>query len=307
MLTNLSDLDLRLIRVFLAVVDARGISIAQSTLNVGQSTLSAQLSTLEVRLGYRLCERGRGGFRLTVKGERFERAARQLMATVGGFCLQARDIDKELVGTLTIGMVDHTPPDQQARLSRAIARFRTRDENVQFSIFLRTPEQIEREILSGALDVAVGYFWHRVPSLDYTELFVEEQVAYCGREHPLFERAGSIAVEEAISHEWVGRSYPVIEANARAITGGIGAMADNMEAVAIFLLSGRYLGYLPAATAASFVAMGLLRPLNAAELKYEVPIQLVLQRTARRSDIVAAFLDDLSQEKQKPLALAAAR
>ena len=62
MLGRLSDLDLRLVRVFLAVVDASGVSAAQMTLNVGSSTISTQLATLETRLGFRLCDRGRGGF-----------------------------------------------------------------------------------------------------------------------------------------------------------------------------------------------------------------------------------------------------
>ena len=65
MLNQLSDLDLRLIRVFLSVLDAGGISAAQTALNVSQSTISTQLATLETRLGFRLCERGRAGFRLT--------------------------------------------------------------------------------------------------------------------------------------------------------------------------------------------------------------------------------------------------
>jgi DNA-binding transcriptional LysR family regulator len=70
MLTTVSDLDVRLIRVFLAIVDAGGLSAAQVSLNVGQPTLSSQLATLETRLGFTLCERGRGGVRLTVKGVR---------------------------------------------------------------------------------------------------------------------------------------------------------------------------------------------------------------------------------------------
>lgn len=78
MLSNLTDFDLRLIRVFLAVADAQGVTAAQSILNVGQSTISSQLATLETRLGFRLCERGRGGFSLTSKGERLASSARRL-------------------------------------------------------------------------------------------------------------------------------------------------------------------------------------------------------------------------------------
>lgn len=293
MLTNLSDLDLRLIRVFLAVVDARGISVAQSTLNVGQSTLSAQLSTLEVRLGYRLAERGRGGFRLTPKGQRFERAARQLMDTIGDFCHLARNIDRKLVGQLRIGLIDHAPPGQHARIGAAIARFRRRDEAVRFDIRLRTPEQIEQELLAGTLVVAIGYFWHRVPTLAYAPLFVEEQLAYCGRDHPLFHADPQAAGEQALQHEWVGRSYPVAEADGRVLVGRVAVEADNMDAVAILITSGRYCGYLPATVAAPYLQLGLLRPLDAERMRYEVPIHVVTQQASRCDEVTEAFLEDL--------------
>jgi LysR family transcriptional regulator, transcriptional activator for bauABCD operon len=293
MLVNLSDLDVRLIRVFLAVVDSGGITRAQSALKVGQSTLSTQLGTLEVRLGYRLCERGRGGFRLTAKGERFERAARQLVSTMNEFCHQAQSIDTRLVGVLKIGIIDHTPPTQHALFSQAIARFRERDESVQFSILLRTPEQIVREILSGDLHIGLGYFWHRVPSLEYARMFIEEQRAYCGRGHPLFSQKRAIDVAEACSHEWVGRTYPVAELDMRAKCGRVAALADNMEAVVLLLMSGGYCGYLPPAVAQPYVELGLLRVLNSRELRYEVPIHIVSQRPDRRGEIVEAFLEDL--------------
>jgi len=293
MLTTISDLDLRLIRVFLAVVDAGGVSRAQAELKVGQSTLSTQLATLEVRLGYRLCERGRGGFRLTAKGERFERTARQLIATMSEFCRQAQSIDKRLVGVLRIGIIDHTPPSQHALFSQAIARFRERDESVQFSILLRTPEQIVREILAGDLHLGMGYFWHRVPTLEYTQMFTEEHRAYCGRGHPFFAGRKSVEAADACRVDWVGRTYPVTELDLRARSGRIAAMADNMEAVVLLLMSGGYCGYLPPAVARPYVDLGLLRVLNARELRYEVPIHIVSQQPERRNEIVEAFLADL--------------
>jgi len=299
MLTTIANLDLRLIRVFLAVVDAGGISRAQSTLKVGQSTLSTQLGTLEVRLGYRLCERGRGGFRLTAKGKRFEIAARQLVATVTQFCHQAQHIDRQLVGALRIGMIDHTPPGQHALFSQAIARFRGRDENVQFTIHLRTPEQIVREIVSGELHIGLGYFWHRVPSLDYAPLFIEEQRAYCGRGHPLFAGRKTVDALEACRHEWVGRTYPVAELDARSHLGRVAALADNMEAVVLLLMSGGYCGYLPPAVAQPYVELGLLRALNPRELRYEVPIHIVSQRPEQRNEVVEAFLEDLRSVQQE--------
>ncbi len=293
MFGTLSDLDLRLIRVFVAVADAGGISVAQTTLNVGQPTISTQLSTLETRLGYRLCERGRSGFRLTAKGERFYELGRKLLAAVEDFSIEARHMDKKLVGTLSIGLIGHTPTSQNARISEAIASFRRRDEAVRFSILVRPPGELEESLLNADIQIAIGYFWHRVPTLDYVPLFVETQVAYCGRGHPLFARAGALSAAEVADFEWAWRTYPLPEVQLSTRPGQVSAQADNMEAVSMLILSGYHLGYLPTQFAASYVKQGLLAALNPAVLRYDVQFHMVTQQRARQNPIVQAFLEDL--------------
>ena len=123
-------LDLRLIRVFLAIVDAGGVTAAQATLNIGQSTISTQLATLETRLGYRLCERGRGGFALTARGAQFVDAARTLLSAMNTFGMQARNVGRKLVGTLGIGMIGHTPVSASARISEAIRHMQQRGTTI---------------------------------------------------------------------------------------------------------------------------------------------------------------------------------
>ena len=66
---RLDNIDLRLLRVFVTLVEAGGFADAQVALNLSASTLSTHLAALERKLGGRLCERGRGGFRLTPFGE----------------------------------------------------------------------------------------------------------------------------------------------------------------------------------------------------------------------------------------------
>ncbi|WP_018151478.1 LysR family transcriptional regulator [Leeia oryzae] len=293
MLGNLSDLDLRLIRVFLAVVDAGGVTPAQVTLNVGQSTISTQLSSLETRLGYRLCDRGRSGFALTAKGERFAELARSLIEAVSDFSAQARNMDKQLVGTLNIGLIGHTPISQNARISQAIARFKKRNEAVRFLISVRPPGDLEEHLLSGDIEIAVGYFWHRVPTLSYTSLFIERQVAYCGKGHPLYEHAGNLSAEEVAHHDWAWRSYPLPEAQQNVPDINITAEADNMEAVAVLILSGYHLGYLPEHFAAPYVQQGLLRALNPGRFHYDVPFHMVTRHKRHHTDIMTAFLEDL--------------
>ena len=178
MLHTVSDLDLRLLRVFLAIVDAGGVSAAQASLGVGQSTLSSQLSTLETRLGFSLCERGRGGFRLTAKGRRFVDLARAALQGLEGFSAQARNMHRQLVGSLAIGLIGNAPTEYNALMGRAIQRFRQRDEAVRLSVLVRGPRELEEMLLRDELQVAVGYFLHRARELDPS--VPEERFRYRG-------------------------------------------------------------------------------------------------------------------------------
>jgi len=62
------DVDLRLLRIFVAIVECGGLSAAESRLNIGRSTISAHLSDLEVPLVFNLCRRGGAGLELTDNG-----------------------------------------------------------------------------------------------------------------------------------------------------------------------------------------------------------------------------------------------
>jgi DNA-binding transcriptional LysR family regulator len=82
---NITDMDLRLLRIFAIVVKCAGFTAAQAELNMSQSNISTHISSLEKRLGYRICERGKGGFRLTEKGQRILKASAALFGAVDAF------------------------------------------------------------------------------------------------------------------------------------------------------------------------------------------------------------------------------
>ena len=292
MLSTVTDLDLRLIRVFLAIVDAGGVSAAQDVLGVGQSTISSQLATLETRLDFRLCERGRGGFRLTAKGQRFARLARGALTSLNNFTAEARNMHRQLVGSLTLGLIGNATLEQNGLIARAIARFRQRDEAVRLSLLIRGPRELEELILKDEMQVAVGYFLHRVPMLDYATLFQERQVAYCGAGHALAARAGSLGPGDVAESDWTWRTYPLPEASFAGLPRRITSEADNMEAAAVLILSGAHLGYLPEACRALCAG----RPAAASE-SGAVPLRRGHhaggQEAPHLNEITAAFLEDM--------------
>ena len=82
---RLDNIDLRLLRIYTTLVEAGSFVDAVAVLNLSQPTLSTHLATLEQRLGERLCERGRRGFRLLPFGETTYKAAKQLFADIDAF------------------------------------------------------------------------------------------------------------------------------------------------------------------------------------------------------------------------------
>jgi DNA-binding transcriptional LysR family regulator len=66
-----------------------------------------------------------------------------------------------------------------------------------------------------------------------------------------------------------------------------------MEAQAILILSGAYLGYLPEHYAEGWRTQGLVRSLLPEELAYEAPFVLISRRGGAPVAVVRQFVDDL--------------
>lgn len=123
MLNLQSDIDIRLLRVFVAVAQAKGITAAQITLGLSQSAISTHLSTLETRLGYSLCLRGRSGFSLTEKGVSVLEAAQHLLSSFRDFSSLTQSLKGRLGGTINFAIVDSLYSLPSQPLSKAISNF----------------------------------------------------------------------------------------------------------------------------------------------------------------------------------------
>jgi DNA-binding transcriptional LysR family regulator len=82
---------LRLLRVFMSVVEHRGFAKAQYELNRSTSSISTTMSQLETPFDVVLCYRGRGGFSLTPKGAKFHVEAHRLDAAISTAQLKMKE------------------------------------------------------------------------------------------------------------------------------------------------------------------------------------------------------------------------
>jgi DNA-binding transcriptional LysR family regulator len=294
MTPKLNDIDVKLLRVFAALVEAGGFAAAQAQLNVSPSRISTQIADLEARLGMRLCQRGRVGFRLTDKGRAVYEASQRLFAGLEDFRAEVGAMRGRLVGELQIGVVDNTISNPDSRLDDAIARFRGRDNDVHIVMHIAAPSELERAVLDGRLHAAIGAFHHHAAGLAYERLFVEEQTLYCGRRHPLFARPPETLTRADVAAAALcpSRLHGGTKAK-RPATFRPAATAYHMEALAVLVLSGRYIGYLPTHYAAPWVERGHMRPLLPRDLAYHSLFEVTTRKGTHRILVVRAFLDDL--------------
>lgn len=292
MLTRLQDLDIQLLRLFITIAECGGFSAAQGKLGMAASTISTQMAKLETRLGFRLCERGKGGFRLTPKGERVLLATRRMLSALDTFTQEAQEVSEILLGEIHIGLSEMLDRQTLERMANTISRFRTRNQSVVLELVTAPPAELERRLLQDQLQLAIGYFSGQQTGLDYRPLFTERQVLYCGSRHPFFlnppARFSDLASADKVIHPYkMSSSGPAFRTPRQT------ALSEQVDADLIFALSGAHITFLPQHIAQPWVDENKLHPLLEQELAYDLQFQLATPRGREPSEAVRAFISDL--------------
>lgn len=284
--------DLNLLRVFATVVECGGFSAAQLALGMAQSTLSSRMAALEAQLGERLCHRGRGGFRLTPAGQAAYEATGRLFASLAQFQHDVAGLRTRLVGTVRVGIVDEIATNPANCLVDAVRRFKARDGRVM--LHLAVLPLLERELVAGRLDLAVAPFFQHAAGMAYEPLFDEAQGLYCSAGHPVFDLAPDVPMSALDGLDHAQRCYMAgLSVVARPPALAPAALADNMEAIAMLVLSGQFVGYLPDHAAAAWVAQDRMRMIRPMELGYVSKLEVAWRCNGAQPAAVRAFLDDL--------------
>ena len=245
---QLADSDIRLLRVFCVVTECGGFAAAESELQMGLPSISRYIKDLEIRLGMRLCQRGRIGFALTQQGAQIYDASQRLIRNMEQFEADVRSAHSELTGVLQIGMADTFVTDPRFRLSEVIGQFRRRHPRVAISLNVQTSNTVEQRLLDGSFQAGMIVMRRSMNQLSYRHLYKETCSLYCTNEHPLAVKGAAATIEDLFKHDYAGFGYA--DDGGRPISGGRGVLqpaahVDHTEALAILIGSGTFFGYLP--------------------------------------------------------------
>jgi DNA-binding transcriptional LysR family regulator len=167
-------LDLRHIRSFRAVAEHGGFRAAAEALGVSQPTLSTHIAELEAELRVSLLSRTTRRVRLTRMGERFLARARRAMDDLQTAAIELQNeaaLERgRVVLACTPSLVSHAVPP-------ALRAFRQKYPAIAVEVLDEASGTVERRVVEGEADIAVGPRPERVASLAYHQLTRDRFVA----------------------------------------------------------------------------------------------------------------------------------
>ena len=147
-------MDLRQLRYFLAVAGTQHMTRASEQLHVTQSTLSHQIRQMEQALGTPLFDRIGRGIRLTEAGEMFRGFAQRALTELESGVNALAELDSVLRGQLRVGVI-HTI--NSSLVPPVISRFVAEHSGVMVTVDEMSGIDIEEGIVSGLLDLGIGF------------------------------------------------------------------------------------------------------------------------------------------------------
>lgn len=296
-LNQLTDFDLKLLKIFKTVCDCHSFTSAESILGISRSAISLHMSDLENRLGIRLCQRGRAGFALTEEGKEILEYIEVLMASMEDFRAKVNQMHNHLKGEFNIGLINNLVTMPTNYITNSLAQLAEDNAEVVINISMSTLSDIECRVLDNRLLAGAIPLVTPLSGLEYFNLYQEESFLYCGQSHPLFHRSGEILLNELKYWNSVLPNYAISPDAARLHQLlNCSATASDREGIAFLILTGKFLGFLPNHYAQKWVNEGIMKPILQDTMQYSTPICLITRKDKRQNMILKRFIEILQNK-----------
>jgi DNA-binding transcriptional LysR family regulator len=149
--TSRNNLELNLLRTFLAVVRHGSMGRTAAAVAKTQPAVSQQMARLETIIGRKLFYRSRGGVTLTSHGELLVDYAHRAIDLNEEVLKQLRE--ESASGPVRLGVSEETA---LAGLTLALKQFQKTHPSVELKLIVASPAELEVLLAQGKLDIAIG-------------------------------------------------------------------------------------------------------------------------------------------------------
>tara|TARA_R110002110_G_scaffold339137_3_gene549539 strand:+ start:1430 stop:2389 length:960 start_codon:yes stop_codon:yes gene_type:complete len=179
------NLDWNLLRTFMVVVEAGGITPAAHLLGLKQPTISAALKRLEDTTGRKLVNRSPKHFSVTPWGRVLYAEASTIFGAVSQLPDLLGELEEEVTGQISIAVASHVV---SPHFDAVLARFNARYPRVSYSISTMDSAAVVAHLQQNRVTFGVCLFHHRPGGLDTRVLYRQYFGLFCGPSHRLYGR-----------------------------------------------------------------------------------------------------------------------
>jgi DNA-binding transcriptional LysR family regulator len=291
-----SRVDWNLMRTFVDIVRAGGISAAARQLNRQQPSISAALKRLEEHVGASLLRRTATGVEMTSAGKAMMALCEDMLESARMMPHQIAQATKRVEGIVRIQIVSGLVSPE---FDEAIESFHRRNPDIHIEIRVSPWRQLLDALERGEVEIGVGYDNNVRGSLMYEPLLVERQQLYCARSHPYFgyrvSRLNELKDEgfvltgddeiETITH--VRRRY--------RLGTKVSGLAEDINEARRLIVHGVGIGFLPILAAENEVAKGKLWAMLHADFEPSYDIFLLARSDPARDTATQLFWDEVTR------------
>lgn len=195
-------MDLRTLKLFLAVYECRNISVAADRLGMNQPAVSKAVQRIETELGVALFEREPRGVAPTPFADMLFEAAREVDSSMSTVLRRISAMRDATEGEIVVGAGGTW---QEVMLPKAIARLTERRPRARIRIIPAPPEQLVAALLRGEVDMALAPI--DIPDAMASKvraepLLLSELVVIARGDHPL-HNDGPLILTKLAAQRWI--------------------------------------------------------------------------------------------------------
>lgn len=284
-------MDIRHLRIFIAVVEASSMNKAAKELFISQPTISQAIRELEEYYGVMLFERINQKLYITDQGKKLLPLARQAVEAFDTMEISMKNAGEHpllrIGGSVSVGT---------ALLPEKVLQFEEASEDVNVNVYINNTTTIEKMLLNSELDIAIIEGMIESEDLLLTPICQDELVVVVGKKHPFYNR-DIIELQELNNQEAIMRENDSNQRNQyeqilkeKHITLQKKWMSSNTEAIKKAVINSSKLTILSTLIVADEVQRGDLHIVKVRDMKVTRDINLVIHKDKYISKALEQFI-----------------
>jgi len=287
--------------VFYEVARQKSFSRAAETLFISQPAVTKHISGLENKVGWRLIQRGRGGFKLTEAGNILFKYTNKISCNLGELEHQLGKLQEGRGGFLRIGT---TESYSKCLMPGLLSRFQNAYPAVKIALDVGNSEEVEKSLTAHQNDLAlIGTT--KAPSRFQSIPFLQEElVLIVSPSHPLAERK-EVSLKAIKGFPFIIRAKGsttrkvILQAFHRmGIHPSLLIEAGSSEFIKQWVSEGKGISILVKRIAEEDAKRGMIKTVPLKEKLY-LPVELLFLKEERANPVVktfACFIEERGKE-----------